>query len=76
MRGHVARKAFALGGAGLMTLAIAGCTQSTPEEGSAQTSLSIVEKVQTRIFISQAMLTYHVDAIVANQPALPTAPGE
>jgi hypothetical protein len=36
----------------------------------------LVEKVQTRIFISQAMLTYHVAAIVANQPALPTAGGE
>jgi hypothetical protein len=36
----------------------------------------LVEKVQTRIFISQAMLTYHVSQIVANQPALPTAGGE
>ncbi|MEH3129147.1 MAG: branched-chain amino acid ABC transporter substrate-binding protein [Mycolicibacterium neoaurum] len=46
MRGHVARKAFALGGAGLMALAIAGCSQSTPEEEAAQTNLKIVEKVQ------------------------------
>lgn len=28
----------------------------------------LVEKVQTRIFISTAMLKYHVEAIVANQP--------
>lgn len=46
MRGHVARKAFALGGAGLMALAIAGCSQSTPEEEASQTNLKIVEKVQ------------------------------
>ncbi|TQK27753.1 amino acid/amide ABC transporter substrate-binding protein (HAAT family) [Arthrobacter sp. SLBN-53] len=46
MRGHVARKAFALGGASLMALAIAGCSQSTPEEEAAQTNLKIVEKVQ------------------------------
>ncbi|MGB5111779.1 MAG: branched-chain amino acid ABC transporter substrate-binding protein [Mycobacterium sp.] len=46
MRGHVARKAFALGGAGLMALAVAGCSQSTPEEEASQTNLRIVEKVQ------------------------------
>ena len=46
MRGHVARKAFALGSAGLMALAIAGCNQSTPEEEASQTNLKIVEKVQ------------------------------
>lgn len=28
----------------------------------------VVEKVQTRIFISTAMLKHHVEAIVANQP--------
>jgi hypothetical protein len=33
----------------------------------------VVEKVQTRIFISTAMLKYHVEAILANQPALPTS---
>lgn len=33
----------------------------------------IVEKVQTRIFISQASLTTHVGKIVANQPT-PGAP--
>ncbi|WP_286177706.1 branched-chain amino acid ABC transporter substrate-binding protein [Arthrobacter sp. SLBN-53] len=42
----MARKAFALGGASLMALAIAGCSQSTPEEEAAQTNLKIVEKVQ------------------------------
>lgn len=46
MRRHAARKACALGGAGLMALAIAGCTQSTPEEEAAQSNLNIVEKVQ------------------------------
>jgi branched-chain amino acid transport system substrate-binding protein len=42
----VARKAFALGSAGLIVLAIAGCNQSTPEEEASQTNLKIVEKVQ------------------------------
>lgn len=46
MRGRVARKAFALGSAGVVALAIAGCNQSTPEEEAAQTNLKIVEKVQ------------------------------
>ena len=46
MRGRVARKAFALGSAGLIVLAIAGCNQSTPEEEASQTNLKIVEKVQ------------------------------
>lgn len=46
MRGRVARKAFALGSAGVVALAIAGCNQSTPEEEAAQTDLKIVEKVQ------------------------------
>lgn len=46
MRGRVARKAFALGSAGVVALAIAGCNQSTPEQDAAQTDLKIVEKVQ------------------------------
>ncbi|KWX25175.1 MULTISPECIES: branched-chain amino acid ABC transporter substrate-binding protein [Mycolicibacterium] len=46
MRSRVARKAFALGSAGVVALAIAGCSQSTPEEEAAQTNLRIVEKVQ------------------------------
>lgn len=46
MRGRVARKAFALGSAGLIVLALAGCSQSTPEEEASQTTLKIVEKVQ------------------------------
>ncbi|MGD9621211.1 MAG: branched-chain amino acid ABC transporter substrate-binding protein [Mycolicibacterium sp.] len=46
MRGRVARNAFALGGAGLLVLAIAGCNQSTPEEGASETKLSIVETAQ------------------------------
>ncbi|OKH64377.1 transporter [Mycobacterium sp. SWH-M3] len=45
MRGRVARKALALGGAGVLVLGIAGCQQqSTPEEEAAQTSLKIVEQ--------------------------------
>ncbi|MGV9797423.1 branched-chain amino acid ABC transporter substrate-binding protein [Mycobacterium sp. NPDC003449] len=46
MRGRVARKAFALGSAGVVALAIAGCNQSSPEEDASQTNLKIVEKVQ------------------------------
>lgn len=46
MRGRVARSAFALGSAGLIVAAMAGCNQSTPEEGdAAQTDLKIVELV-------------------------------
>ncbi|MDV3129198.1 branched-chain amino acid ABC transporter substrate-binding protein [Mycobacterium sp. 21AC1] len=46
MRGRVARKAFALGSAGLIALSIAGCNQSSPEEDASQSNLKIVEKVQ------------------------------
>ncbi|MBN3508234.1 branched-chain amino acid ABC transporter substrate-binding protein [Mycolicibacterium nivoides] len=46
MRGRVARKAFALGSAGVVALAIAGCNQSSPEGEASQTNLKIVEKVQ------------------------------
>lgn len=46
MRGRVARNAVALGGAGLLVLAIAGCNQSTPEESGSQTTLGIVETAQ------------------------------
>ncbi len=46
MRGRVARNAFALGSAGLVALALGGCSQSTPEEEAAQTNLKIVEQVQ------------------------------
>ncbi len=46
MRGGVARKAFALGSAGVVALAIAGCTQAAQEENAAQSDLRIVEKVQ------------------------------
>lgn len=47
MRGRVARSAFALGSAGLLVAAIAGCNQSTPEEDNAtQSNLKIVEQVQ------------------------------
>ena len=46
MRGSVARKAFALGSAGVVALAIAGCNQSSPEGGASQTDLKIVEKIQ------------------------------
>jgi branched-chain amino acid transport system substrate-binding protein len=46
VRGRVARNAFALGSAGLLALALGGCSQSTPEEEAAQTDLKIVEQVQ------------------------------
>lgn len=47
MRGRVARNAFAIGSAGLVVLALAGCQQSEPSEGgAAQTELKIVEQVQ------------------------------
>lgn len=46
MRGGVARKAFALGSAGVVALAIAGCNQAAREENAAQSALRIVEKVQ------------------------------
>ena len=48
MRGRVARKAFAIGSAGLVVLGIAGCQQqSEPSEGGeAPADLKIVEQVQ------------------------------
>ncbi|MEO3760616.1 branched-chain amino acid ABC transporter substrate-binding protein [Mycobacterium sp. B14F4] len=47
MRGGVARKAFAVGGASLVVLGIAGCQQSQPSDGDgAQADLKIVEQVQ------------------------------
>lgn len=46
MRSRVARSAFALGSAGLVVLAAAGCNQSTPEESASQSNLKIVEQVQ------------------------------
>ena len=46
MRGRVARNAFALGGAGLIVLALAGCSQGAPEQQAEQSNLKIVEKVQ------------------------------
>ena len=49
---------------------LGGATTSAQEvpTGAAR----IIEKVQTRIFISQANLGFHVDAILENQPT----PGE
>lgn len=46
MRSRVARSAFALGSAGLVVLAAAGCNQSSPEESASQSNLRIVEQVQ------------------------------
>ncbi|BBY83825.1 branched-chain amino acid ABC transporter substrate-binding protein [Mycolicibacterium pulveris] len=46
MRGRVARNAVAIGSAGLLALALAGCQQSEPGEDSGQTDLKIVEQVQ------------------------------
>jgi hypothetical protein len=51
----------------VLSLAVAGPAAAQRElpTGAAR----IVEKVQTRIFISQAMLGFKVEAILANQPA-------
>lgn len=46
MRSRVARNAFALGGAGLLVLGIAGCNQSSPEQSTSKADLKIVEQVQ------------------------------
>ncbi|MGV0800845.1 branched-chain amino acid ABC transporter substrate-binding protein, partial [Mycolicibacterium elephantis] len=46
MRGRVARNAVAVGSAGLLALALAGCQQSEPGEDTGQTDLKIVEQVQ------------------------------
>lgn len=46
MRRRVARSAVALGSAGLIVLAAAGCNQSSPEESASQSDLRIVEQVQ------------------------------
>ncbi|MHA3021145.1 branched-chain amino acid ABC transporter substrate-binding protein [Mycobacterium sp. BMJ-28] len=46
MRGRVARNAFALGGAGLLVLGMAGCNQSAPEQSTSKADLKIVEQVQ------------------------------
>ena len=45
------------------TMATAASAQEVPT-GAAR----IIEKVQTRIFISQASLGYHIAAILENQP--------
>lgn len=45
-----------------------GLGQATPAQELPTGAARVVEKVQTRIFISTAMLKYHVEAIVANQP--------
>jgi hypothetical protein len=50
----------------VLSLAVAGpAAQREVPTGAAR----IVEKVQTRTFISQAMLGFKVEAILANQPA-------
>ncbi|MCV7226699.1 branched-chain amino acid ABC transporter substrate-binding protein [Mycolicibacterium komossense] len=46
MRGRATRSAFALSSAALLVMGIAGCNQSKPEEGAAQSDLKIVEQVQ------------------------------
>lgn len=59
-------------GLGLSLSALSGSQAQELPTGAGR----LVEKVQTRIFIGTAMLKQHVAAIVANQPALPTAGGE
>jgi branched-chain amino acid transport system substrate-binding protein len=46
VRGRMARSALALVSAALVVFGMAGCQQSQPEEGAAQTDLEIVEQVQ------------------------------
>ncbi|MET0699111.1 MAG: ABC transporter substrate-binding protein, partial [Mycobacterium sp.] len=46
MRGRATRSAFALSSAALLVWGLAGCNQSKPEEGAAQSDLKIVEQVQ------------------------------
>lgn len=46
MRGRIARSAFALGSAGLLVLALAGCNQAKPGGGASSPDLKIVEQVQ------------------------------
>jgi len=46
VRGRMARNAFALGGAGLLVLGMAGCNQSAPEQSASQADLKIVQQVQ------------------------------
>ncbi|WP_197379606.1 branched-chain amino acid ABC transporter substrate-binding protein [Mycolicibacterium mengxianglii] len=46
MRGRATRSAFALSSAALLALGLAGCNQSSPDEGAAQSDLKIVEQVQ------------------------------
>ena len=63
------RLAFAaLIGASLSLLAAGPTAAQEVPTGAAR----LIEKVQTRIFISQANLSNHVAAILANQPS----PGE
>jgi branched-chain amino acid transport system substrate-binding protein len=46
VRGRATRSAFALSSAALLVWGLAGCNQSKPEEGAAQSDLKIVEQVQ------------------------------
>jgi branched-chain amino acid transport system substrate-binding protein len=46
VRGRATRSAFALSSAALLVMGIAGCNQSKPEQGAAQSDLKIVEQVQ------------------------------
>jgi branched-chain amino acid transport system substrate-binding protein len=46
VRGRATRSVFALSSAALLVMGIAGCNQSKPDQGSAQSDLKIVEQVQ------------------------------
>ena len=62
----IRRLAFAvLIGASLSPVAAGPASAQEVPTGAAR----IIEKVQTRIFISQANLGFHVAAILENQPA-------
>lgn len=67
MNGLTRAAAALLIGIGLSaTVASAASAQEVPT-GAAR----IIEKVETRIFISKASLGFYIDAVLANQPALP-----
>ncbi|CAN5445287.1 branched-chain amino acid ABC transporter substrate-binding protein [soil metagenome] len=70
MRGRATRSAFALSSAALLVWGLAGCNQSKPEEGAAQSDLKIVEQVQ----IDQNGAEVKPDASVA--PANPAGDGK
>ncbi|MGB3484425.1 MAG: branched-chain amino acid ABC transporter substrate-binding protein [Mycobacterium sp.] len=69
MRSRATRSAFALSSAALLAVGLVGCNQGSPEEGSAQSDLAIVEQVQ----IDQNGA--EVPAVEGAEPANPAGDG-